>query len=72
MHFQIRRQKRADTESQDGVGVSPAKLHESDALTGVLSNVLDKDASQMRISKFVDEFHVGIISLSVPPMAGDG
>jgi len=54
------------------MGVPPAELHQSEVLASVLSKGLDKDTSQMRISKFVDEFHVGIISLSVPPMAGDG
>jgi len=51
------------------MGVPPAELHQAEVLTSVLSKVLDKDTSQMRISKFVDEFHDGILSLSVSPIA---
>ena len=54
------------------MGVPAAKLHQSEALMGMLSKVLDKDASQMRISKFVDEFHGDPNSFRVPPIAGEG
>jgi hypothetical protein len=53
------------------MGVPSAKLHQSEMLTSALSKVLDNGTRQMRISKFVDELHGGIISFSIPPMAGE-